>query len=112
LVYLRKQAQNNLDHHIHDVIPYEYEKAMAGMKMNLKHILEIAESVSDPRTKLQARASATDIYDKIMNMTTNGAIVSDAIRHVNQIQRDVTVLNRLDESIKADEEEMTTSRVF
>jgi hypothetical protein len=100
LAYLRKEAQQSLEHHIYDVIPYEYEKAMAGMKMNLKHILEIAETISDPRIKLHARAIATDIYDKIMNMTTNGVIVSDAIKHVNQIQKDVNVLNRLDESIK------------
>jgi hypothetical protein len=112
LAYLRKEAQQSLEHHIYDVIPYEYEKALAGMKMNLKYILEIAETVSDPRTKLQARAIATDIHDKIMNMTTNGVIVSDAIKHVNQIQKDVNVLNRLEESIRADEEEITTSGVF
>jgi hypothetical protein len=47
-----------------------------------------------------------------MDLTTNGSIVTDAIRHVTQMQNDVTVLKRLDESIKADEEEMTTSGVF
>jgi hypothetical protein len=47
-----------------------------------------------------------------MDLTTNGSIVTDAIRHVTRIQKDVTVLNRLDESIRADEEEMTTSGVF
>jgi hypothetical protein len=45
-------------------------------------------------------------------MDTNGSIITDAINHVHQLQKDVTVLNRLDESMKADEEEMTTSGVF
>jgi hypothetical protein len=76
LVYLRKQAQNNLEHHIHEVIPMELERCMVGIKGNLKHVLEIAESVSDPRTKLQGRAIATDIYKYIMDLATNGAIVT------------------------------------
>jgi hypothetical protein len=109
LVYVRKQAQSNLEHHIHEVIPMELERCMVGIKANLKHVLEIAESVSDPRTKLQARAIATDIYKYIMDLATNGAIVTDAMNRVTQIQKDVKVLNRLDESIKADEEEMTTT---
>ena len=47
-----------------------------------------------------------------MDLTTNGSIITDAIRHVTQIQKDVNVLQRLDESIKADEGEMTTNGVF
>jgi hypothetical protein len=76
--------------------------------------LEIAKSASDPRTKLQARAIATDIYKYIMNLATNGAIVTDAMNRVTQIQKDVNTLKRLDESIKADEEEtgMSTTGVF
>jgi hypothetical protein len=34
------------------------------------------------------------------------------MNHVTQIQKDVNTLNKLDESIKAEEEEMTTSGVF
>jgi len=112
LIYLRKQAQNNLEHHIHDVIPMELERCMFGIKGNLKHVLEIADSVTDPRTKLQARAIATDIYKYIMDLATNSAIVTDAIKYVNQTQKQVDTLKRLDESIKADEEEMTTNGVY
>jgi hypothetical protein len=112
LVYLRKQAQNNLEHHIHDVIPMELERCMFGIKGNLKHVLDIAESVSDPRTKLQARAIATDIYKYIMDLATNSAIVTDAIKYVNQTQKQVDTLKRLDESTKAAEEEITTNGVF
>jgi hypothetical protein len=48
----------------------------------------------------------------MMDLTTNGSIVTDAIKYVTQTQKDVTVLKRLDENIKADEEEMTTNGVF
>jgi IS30 family transposase len=55
LVYLRQQAQESLQKHIHETVPEEYQKCMTGMKRNLKQTLEIAETVSDPRVKLEAR---------------------------------------------------------
>jgi hypothetical protein len=60
LLFLRKQAQENLQHHIHEVVPEEYQKCMVGMKRNLKQTLEIAETATDPKVKLQARAIAND----------------------------------------------------
>jgi IS30 family transposase len=82
LQFLKQQAQNNLQHHIHEVVPMEYERCMIGMKGNLKHVLEIAETAADPKTKLQARAIANDCYKYIMDLTTNGIIVTDAIKYV------------------------------
>ena len=37
LRYLRKQAQDNLQKHIHEMIPEEYQKCMVGMKTILKN---------------------------------------------------------------------------
>jgi orotate phosphoribosyltransferase-like protein len=62
LVYLRKQAQENLQRHIHEVVPEEYQKCMVGMKRNLNQTLEIAETATDPKVKLQDRAIANDCY--------------------------------------------------
>jgi IS30 family transposase len=58
LVFLQKQAQQNLQHHIQDALPAEYEKAMLGTKRNLRHALEIRESVLD---KAQAREILSNI---------------------------------------------------
>ena len=44
LVYLRQQAQENLQKHVHETVPEEYQKCMIGMKRNLKQTLEIAET--------------------------------------------------------------------
>jgi IS30 family transposase len=82
LVYLRDQAKENLQKHIHETVPEEYQKCMIGMKRNLKQTLEIAETASDPKTKLQARAIANDCYKYIMDLTTNGVVVTDAIKYV------------------------------
>jgi hypothetical protein len=81
--FLKHQAQENLQHHIHEVIPEEYQRCMTGIKLNLKRTLEIAESTTDPKTKLQARAIARECYRDIMDLMTNAGIVSDALRIVN-----------------------------
>jgi transposase len=82
ILFLRKQARDNLQYHIHDKIPEEYQSCMTGMKRNLKQTLEIAETTADPRVKLQARAIAVDCYKYIMEMTTGGVIITDAIKYV------------------------------
>jgi hypothetical protein len=82
LVYLSHQAQENLQHHIHETVPEEYQKCMMGMKRNLKQTLETAEASSDPRIKLEARRIANDCYSYIMDLCTNGVIVTDAIKYV------------------------------
>ena len=78
--FLRQQAQENLQKHIHETVPEEYQKYMIGMKHNLKHILEIAETATDPKIKLQARATANDCYKYIVDLCTNAGIVSDALK--------------------------------
>jgi hypothetical protein len=82
LVYLIKQAQENLQKHIHETVPEEYQKCMVGMKRNLKQVLEIAETSTDPKVKLQARAIANDYYKYIIDLAINGVIITDAIKYV------------------------------
>jgi hypothetical protein len=82
---------------------------MTEMKRNLRQTLEIAETAADPKTKLQARAIANDCYKYIMDLTTNGVVVTDAIKYVNQKQEQIDTLHKLDERIEAAEEETTTT---
>jgi hypothetical protein len=82
LEFLRLQAQENLQKHIHKTVPEEYQKCMVGMKRNLKQTLEIRDNVIDPKVKLQAAAKANNCYKFILGMTTNAGIVSDALKYV------------------------------
>jgi DNA-binding transcriptional regulator LsrR (DeoR family) len=91
VLFLRKQARESLEYHIHDKIPEEYQNCMTGMKRNLKQTLEIAETTSDPRTKLQARAIANDCYKYIMDLTTNGVVITDAIKFVQTNKEKLTM---------------------
>ena len=94
--FLRKQAQDNLQKHIHEVVPEEYQKCMVGMKSLLKKTLEIAETVTDPRVKLQAHAVANDCYKFILDMSTNAGIVSDALKFVTQKKEELAALQSID----------------
>jgi IS30 family transposase len=82
LSFLRRHARENLQHHIHDRIPEEYQNCMTGLKRIIKQTTEIADTVTDPKTKLQAFAQLTDGYRYIMELTTGGVIITDAIKYV------------------------------
>ena len=113
---LRQQAQDNLQKHIHEAVPEEYQKCMTGMKSNLKETLEIANTVTDPRVKLQARAIVSDCYKFILDMSTNAGVVSDALKYVQQKTQEVstlTTLQKLGERIdEAEGEETTTNGIY
>ena len=98
VIFLRKQARENLQYHIHDRIPEEYQNCMIGMKQNLKQTLEIAETTSDPRTKLQARAIANDCYKYIMDLTTNGVVINDAIKFVQTNKEKLTMSTKKEDN--------------
>jgi hypothetical protein len=112
LAYIRKQAQDNLQYHIHEVVPEYFQKCLWGMKRTLKQTFEISEISPDPKIKLEAMRIANDCYRYIMDLTTNGAIVTDAIKYVTQKQELIDTLHKLDERIEAAEEETTTNGVF
>jgi IS30 family transposase len=42
IAFLRNQAKQDVQKHIHETVPEEYQKCMVGMKRNLKQTLEIA----------------------------------------------------------------------
>jgi IS30 family transposase len=115
MMFLRRQAQENLQKHIHEVVPEEYQKCMVGMKRNLKQTLEIRDSVaSDPKTKLQAAAIANDCYRYIMDLCTNAGIVSDALKFVERKKEQLDTLQMIDERIEEieEEEEKSTKGIF
>ena len=103
LLFLRRQAQENLQKHIHEVVPEEYQKCMVGMKRTLKQVIEIGETASDPKTKLEANKIAIDCYRFILDMSTNAGIVNDALNYVTHKQEQISTLQKIDERIKESE---------
>ena len=80
---LNKQARENLQHHIHETIPAEYQKAMNSLNQILRMSWSIANKTEDEKTKLQALALINDVNKYRTELVTNGVIVNDAL-HVVQ----------------------------
>jgi predicted transcriptional regulator len=101
LDFLKQQAQENLKTHIQNKLPEEYQRCLTGMNLVLKLSWQIANNsnskqngqdnnvnssntmtTGDERTRLQALALINDCYKYIMDLTTNGIVITDAIKFV------------------------------
>jgi hypothetical protein len=98
-IYLRQQAQENLKIHVQQKLPEEYQRCLTGMNQVLKLSWQIANNntkqsgqdlndngntvtTGDDRTRLQALSLINDCYKYIMDLTTNGVLITDAIKFV------------------------------
>lgn len=50
--FIAYYIKENMQHHIHEVVPEEYQKCIVGMDWNLKQTLEIADTTK-PNYKLE-----------------------------------------------------------
>ena len=82
IAFLNKQARENLQHHIHETIPAEYQKVMNSLNQVLRMCWSIVNKTEDKKTKLQALALINDINKYRTELVTNGVIVNDALRIV------------------------------
>jgi hypothetical protein len=61
---------------------------MTGLNQVLKKSWEIANSGVDEKTKLQALSLANDYYKYKMDLVTNGVVITDAIKFVQQLKKE------------------------
>jgi hypothetical protein len=80
--YMQQQASENLQKHIQERLPHEYQSCMAGINRVLQLTWEIAEKPIDDKTRLQAFAQLNEGYKFKMDLTTKGVVITDAIKFV------------------------------
>ena len=110
LVYLRQQANENLKTHIQDKLPEEYQNCMVGINQVLKICWEIVNksrnvnndngqtvSMTDNKTVLQALALINDCNKYKMDLTTNGIVITDAIKFVQTNKEKLTMSSKEDD---------------
>jgi hypothetical protein len=90
VAYFKRQAKDNLQHHIHETIPAEYEKAMNSLNQVLRLTWAIVSKTPDEKTRLQALTLITEVNKYRLDLESNGTIVSDALK---SIQSKVDLLN-------------------
>ena len=101
---LRQQAQINLKTHINDKLPEEYQNCMTGINQVLKICWEIVNklrninndngqtvTMTDNKTILQALALVNDCNKYKMDLTTNGVVITDAIKFVQTNKEKLTM---------------------
>jgi hypothetical protein len=91
--YLRLQDRDNLQRHIQERLPQEYENCMTGINRVLQLTWEIAEKPTDDKTRLQAFAQLNEGYKFKMDLTTNGVVITDAIRFVQTNKEKLTTMS-------------------
>jgi hypothetical protein len=94
--YLRQQDRENMQTHIQERLPQEYENCMTGINRILKLTWEIAEKPTDDKIKLQAFAQLSEGYKFKLDLTTNEVVVTDAIKYV---QSKMDHLNETDKEL-------------
>jgi IS30 family transposase len=118
LQFLKQQAKDNLQHHIHETIPLEYHKAMDTLNQVLRMCWSIVSKTVDKKTRLQALALINDCNKYRVDLSSNAGIVSEAMKYVTQKAEQVNTLQKLDEKIEeaakgeGEEETTTTNGVF
>jgi hypothetical protein len=117
ILFLREQARDNLSTHINDRLPEEYQSCMSGLKQVLKLSWDIADksknynndnshttTTTDDKTRIQALALANDCYKYIMDLTTNGVVITDAIKFVQTNKEKLTMSTKEDNNGKESKE--------
>jgi predicted transcriptional regulator len=85
--YLRETAKSNIRNHIEERIPAQFEECQTGLKLILRKTYEIVEDKSK-RTEevLSAMSLAVSIYGKLMDLSTNGAILEKTTKWINELK--------------------------
>ena len=93
LAYLNKQAQDSLKIHIQERLPEQYQKCINGLNQVLKIGWNIVNSnSSSAANRLQALALVSDSYKYLMDLATNGAVITDAIKFVQANKDKLTTI--------------------
>jgi hypothetical protein len=114
--YLRQQANKNLKTHVQDKLPEEYQNCMTGINQVLKICWEIVNksrinnndngqtvTITDNKTVLQALALINDCNKYKMDLTTNGVVITDAIKFVQANKEKLTAMSSKEDDKESEE---------
>jgi hypothetical protein len=101
------RVMQSLQYHIHDRIPEECQNCMTGINQVLKICWDIVNKsrnanndngqtvpMTDNKTVLQALALINDCNKYKMDLTTNGLVITDAIKFVQSNKEKLTMSSK------------------
>jgi transcriptional regulator len=84
--FLKEQAKEELQTHISDRLPFEYNRAVTGINSVLKRVSELVDKAEETRTKIECLKLMMELYRSIMSMTTDGEIFEKAMKMVKGLE--------------------------
>ena len=89
---LNQQSKQNIQKHIDEKLPNEYEKCLIGLTAILRESWDMSQQPDiDRREKVQALSLAKECYTTKLELLTNATVVKDAItfvsKHLQQSQQ-------------------------
>lgn len=95
--YLREKAQEEVQTHIQEVIPFEYKRSRVALNNLIQRANEILDKTKDdPKMQLQVINTLAYLWAEKRSSTTDGSIIEQAYKRVKtleEIQKRDTSLN-------------------
>ena len=95
--YLECSAKQNIEKQLHEILPMQYSKTMAGLNQVLK------------KTKLQSLALVNECYRLIMELSSDGNVIKEAMAFVRKHKPSPEEEQKVIEDIQNQEEEASVS---
>lgn len=109
--YLEETAKENIEKHIHETMPMQYSKTMAGLNQVLRKAWEIVNKEHiDDKVKLQSLALINESYRLIFELISDGTIIKEAMAFVKKVlvpseQEESQVIEQIQQQGQSSEEE-------
>jgi predicted transcriptional regulator len=105
LFYLAKHAQEHLKTHIQHTLPLGYRRCMNGINQVLKQAWQVSQSSEVKKEeRLAALSLANNCYKFILDLTTNGVVITDAIKFVQTNKEKLTMSSKEEDDGKEPKE--------
>ena len=82
--WIRQQAQKAIEQHIQNELPLQHQKAMSGLHQVLKMAWDMSIEEHDTKTKLMSLALVNDCYKLIMELSSDGIVIKEAMAFVRR----------------------------
>jgi LPS O-antigen subunit length determinant protein (WzzB/FepE family) len=99
--FLKEQAKKELQTHISERLPFEYNRAVTGINTVLKKTSEILEKAEDTKTKMECLKLQMELYRSVMSLATDGGIIEQAFKKVEQLQDSQSGKSQLEDTTLA-----------
>ena len=105
--YLEETAKENIEKQLQEVLPIQHLKVMSGLHQVLRKTWEIVNKEHiDDKTKLQSLALVNESYRLIMELSSDGNVIKEAMAFVRRHNNKPTTEeeNKVIESVQNQEE--------